>query len=99
MTTIKEAAEAYVPQHNISELPSIDVNESIMEAVKKNKDGEEYKYKFIVREGEEYKIPNIVLSQLKTLRENNPKISTFKVIKKGEGIKTSYQIIPLDYTN
>jgi len=51
---------------------------------------------FLVIEGEEYRVANSVLEQLQTFLEEKPEMTTFKVTKKGEGFKTSYQVVPLD---
>ena len=45
--------------------------------------------------GEKYKVPVSVLSALKEILEVKPELKLFKVIKKGEGLKTEYTTIPL----
>ncbi|KKK73592.1 hypothetical protein LCGC14_2892300, partial [marine sediment metagenome] len=54
-----------------------------------------FSYNFMVVAGEEYRVPNSVLKQLKKHLEANPKLEKFKVAKEGEGLKTEYTVIPL----
>ena len=51
--------------------------------------------KVFKHEEEEYRVPKSVLKQLKEQLEVNPKLKFFKVNKTGEGMKTSYTVIPL----
>ncbi len=97
MTNIKEKALAYEAPTtlNITELDVVSTDIEIQDEVRKNSSGEEYNIKFIVVEGKEYRVPNSVLDALKAQLEANPALSKFKVTKKGEGMNTSYTVIPL----
>ena len=46
-------------------------------------------------DGERYRIPVSVISQLKAQLEANPKLQKFRVKKSGEGLGTVYTVIPL----
>lgn len=98
MTTIKEFATSYEPKRtrNIAELEAVSVSNEIKTEVRKNKDGDEYSISYLVSLGEEYRVPNSVIEQLQTLLLEKPDLSTFKVVKKGEGLNTSYTVIPLE---
>ena len=98
MTTIKEEAEAYLPKQtkNISELPQISIDFELRDGEGTDKDGKEFKYKFIEINGEEYRVPIIILGQIKDILEENPNMKSFKVKKTGEGkTGTRYTVIPL----
>jgi len=98
MTTIKEFATSYEPKRtrNIAELEAVSVSNEIKTEVRKNKEGDEYSISYIVSLGEEYRVPNSVIEQLQTLLLEKPDMKTFKVKKKGEGLNTSYTVIPLE---
>lgn len=92
MASLKEEAQNFkAPKlKNIAELNAISVDMEVQE----EKDCE-FPYKFIMVDGERYKIANSVLADMKEILSASPNIKSFKVIKKGEGIKTNYTLIPL----
>lgn len=98
MASLKEEAEAYSPQHtkNIAELEAVSVEQEIKRETRKNKEGEDYSLAFVNVAGEEYRVPNSVLEQLQTILKEKPEMKTFKVTRKGEGLNTSYTVIPLE---
>lgn len=98
MTTIGEEAKSYEPQRmkNIVDLEVVSVKQEFKKEKRKDNLGEDYTVSFIVINDEEYRVPNSVLEQLKTMMKEKPEMTTFKVTKKGEGLNTSYQVIPLD---
>lgn len=54
------------------------------------------KQKVIVVDGEQYRVPNSVIGQLKVVLEDNPNCKKFKVKKTGTTMDdTRYQVIPL----
>ena len=86
---------------NITDLEVVSVSQLIQEETRKNADDEEYDVVFIMspdKEGKmkEHRVPNSVLSQLKTMLKEKPDMETFKVVKEGEGFKTKYTVVPLD---
>ena len=90
--TLKEEAKEYTPSQikNISELDSVSTDLMIHE------DNEaEFPYKFIMIDGEKYKVPTSVIASLKSILEENPELKKFKVKRTGEGLKTKYTVIPL----
>ena len=97
MTTIGETAKGYEPQRmkNIADLEVVSIKQEFKKETRKDKDNEDYNVSFIVVEGNEYRVPNSVLEQLKTLIAEKLDMKEFKVTKKGEGLNTSYQVVPL----
>jgi len=102
MQTIKQAAENYEPKRtaNIADLEKFDISEPMEEREGKDKDGNAFKYNVLVRDGEDYRIPNVVLETIQSLLEANAKhgkeVTTFSVEKSGEGMGTKYQVVSLD---
>ncbi len=98
MTSIGEHAKAYEPQRmkNIADLEVVSIIQEFKKENRKDQAGEPYIVSFIVINNEEYRVPNSVLEQLQTMMKEKPEMTTFKVTKKGEGLNTSYQVVPLD---
>ncbi|KKK52693.1 hypothetical protein LCGC14_3102350 [marine sediment metagenome] len=97
MAKLSEEAQTYVPPttKNIAELHSVSVGVEVQTKESTKKDGEKFTYKYIEVGGEEYRVPGIVLGQLKEQLKANPNLQKFKVSKIGEGIKTVYTVVPL----
>ncbi len=95
--TLKEAALAYeAPQtKNIAELDEVSVDFALVDCEGKDKDGEVFKYKAIQINNENYRVPGIVLGDLKVILAAKPDLKKFKVSRKGEGLKTQYTVIQL----
>ncbi len=98
MSSIKESAKGYIPKatKNIAELQSVSVDLALFEGKGLDKDGKEYLYNFIEVNGENYRIPDKVLADLKSIFEKKPTLKSFSVTKKGTGLNTQYTTIPLD---
>ncbi len=97
--TIGEYAKEYEPTRmkTIADVEAISIKQVFhKDEQRETQDKESYKVSYIVVDGEEYRVPNSVLEQLQTFIEENPKMTTFKVTKKGEGKGTKYTVIPLD---
>jgi hypothetical protein len=94
---IKTFAKEFVPQQmkNIADLELVRADTEIHKETRKDQNNEDYNVIFIVKEGEEYRVPPSVVTQLKTLLEAKPDLSAFKVLKTGTGMGTKYQVIPL----
>lgn len=97
MGTIKELAKAYTTPKtlNITDLPEVSLDFAIVPRSGKNESGEAFEYNVIELNGNEYRVPNSVIDQLKTLIEAKPDLIKFKVIKSGQGMSTRYQVIAL----
>ena len=102
MQTLQEAAENYEPKKtaNIADLEKFDVSEPIEEREGEDKDGKKFGYHVLVRDGEDYRVPNTVLETIKGIlaanAKHDKKVTSFSVEKTGEGMNTKYQVISLD---
>ena len=93
MGTIKDEALQYESKakvKNISTLQSVETNLVVFDEL-----NAEFPYKYIEVEGSRYKMPLSVLNDLKAILEENPNLKKFKVKKQGEGMDTTYTVIPL----
>jgi len=97
MTTLGESARAYEPKQtkNIVDLQIVKVDSELHEGSAMDNEGKEFTYNYILVEGEEYRVPNSVLKDLKVILESNPNLKTFQVRKQGTGFNTKYTVIPL----
>lgn len=98
MTTIGEEAQKYEVKgiKNISELPEVNIDLILLEGEGTAKDGSKYKYKYTELNGDKYRVPGVVLGQIKLLKEEMPGFKKFKVKKTGEGkTGTEYTVIPI----
>lgn len=99
MASIKETARAYQPKktRNITELEVVNI-ETLQVEVRTGVDqtGKDFNYSVIIKNGEEFRIPDSVLSSIKSILEVKPNLKTVKVTKKGQGLNTEYTVIPLD---
>lgn len=98
MSSIKESAKGFIPKStkNIAELQSVSVDLAVFEGKGKNKNNEEFTYNYIEVDGEEYRVPDKVLKDLKAILEKKPTLKTFSVTKQGTGLNTSYTVVPLE---
>lgn len=97
MQSIKYTAEAYVPKEtlNIADLAEVSVEVAMTTKTFKEGTPDEFTVWVALVNEKEYKVPNMVLRDLQTLLKELPKLKKFKVIKKGEGLNTSYMTVPL----
>jgi len=93
MAKLKEEARDYEPKQikNIADLPSISIDVEV-----NDRNDVDYPYKYITVDGQEYKVPLTVLSNLKAILKLKPELKNFKVDRSGTGINTEYTVIPLD---
>ena len=99
MVSISEFAKEYTPSttKNISELKEVDVNLQLEDGEGTDRHGNTFKYKFIVVDGEEYRIPGSVIGNLKVILEKKPTLKKFSVARQGTTKDdTKYTVIPLD---
>jgi len=99
MAKLKEEAQAYEPPttKNIADLDVVDVELELEDREGKNSDtNEAFKYKVIIVNGEEYRVPGSVLGSLKAVLEKKPTLKKFSVSKQGQGMNTRYTVIPIE---
>lgn len=96
--SIRILAKNYIPKtaKNITELKIVDVDAALLTETGTNNEGEEFTYNYIEVNGDKYRIPDSVLSNLKAILDKKPSLKTFSVSKMGEGINTKYTVIPLE---
>ena len=96
MATIREAAQAYEPPQtlNIADLEKIPIDLELKEGVGKDKEGQEFKYKYAEIDGKQYRVAGSILGGIKAILEKMPSLQFVQVIKQGQGMNTRYQVIP-----
>lgn len=97
MGSLKETAKAYEPRQtlNIADLEVVRTDVDIKQETRTRENGEEFTVNLVEIDGKEYRVPDSVLKALKEILIAKPNLLTFKVVKSGEGLHTSYQVIPL----
>lgn len=99
MATLSEFAKTYEPQitKNIADLKEVDVNLQLVDRTGTDSKGVEFKYKVIVVNGEDYRVPSSVIGNLKVILEKKPSLKRFSVARQGtKKDDTKYTVIPLD---
>ena len=81
---------------NIADLQSVNTDLELHDREGKDQNNEVFRYKVIIVDGEEYRVPGSVLGNLKAILEQNPDLKRFKVTKHGTGMTTKYTVIPLE---
>ena len=98
MSSLKEEALTYEPERsvkNISDLEKVDIKTEVHTAHEKNKEGEAYSFKYIEVNGNVYRVPLIVLGQMKGILQKMPHVEYVTVVKSGTGkMSTTYQTMP-----
>lgn len=98
MTSIKEKALAHEQSktRNISELEKFSANMDLETFEGFDSEGKKYSYEYITdKDGAKYRVPNSVLAQMHVYLIEDPSTEFFKVKKSGEGLKTSYTVMPV----
>lgn len=97
MPSIKESATNYVSKQvkNIAQLKQVSVDLAVLEQKGKDKDGKEFSYSYVEVDGEEYRVPDKVLKDLKMILEKKPDLKFFSVARQGTGMATQYTVIPM----
>ena len=98
MATLRTSATAYEPMvtKNIAELKQVSTEIDIQHKVVNKDTPEMFEYDYIVVAKEEYRVPKVVLKQLKAQLEVKSSSTKFKVTKTGTGLNTEYVVIMLD---
>ncbi len=94
--TIGESAKEYEKQRtgNIADLERVSVSLELKEKTGEY-EGKEFTYSYVEVEGKDYRVPKTVLEDLKKFLSVKPDLKEFKVLKKGSGLNTEYEVIPL----
>ncbi len=96
MATLKETAMVYEPPQtlNIADLDKIPISIELKDGKGKNKDGEDFKYKYAVIDGKDYRVAGSIIGGIKAILQKMPNIEFVQVLKQGHNLNTKYQVIP-----
>ena len=92
---LKQTAQAFEPTRlkNISDLDKVSIDIDVRTEVRDGKDGS-YTVYLAKIDGTDYRVPTSVLGGLKALLRKMPQLKFFSVLRSGEGMETTYQVIP-----
>jgi len=99
MTTIGEFAKDFVAPttKNISELKEVEIGLPMEDREGTDRHGNTFKYKVIIVEGEDYRVPSSVIGNLKVILDKKPTLKKFSVARQGTTKDdTKYTVIPLE---
>ena len=98
METLKQKAQTYESKamKNIADLEKVPVELPLVTEDRQDNEGKPFTVSFITIDGDDYRVPASVLKALKEILAVKPTLKTFRVQKSGEGMKTSYTVIPLE---
>ena len=99
MASISEFAKTYEPQttKNIADLKEVDVNLQLEDREGVDSKGIAFKYKVIVVNHEDYRVPASVIGNLKVILQKKPTLKKFSVARQGtKKDDTRYTVIPID---
>jgi hypothetical protein len=98
-TTLKDFASSYESQttKNISDLNEVDVNLQLEDRDGIDSNGKTFKYKVIVVNKVDYRVPNSVIGNLKAILAKKPSMTKFSVARQGKTKDdTKYTVVPLN---
>ena len=96
MATLREAAQAYEPPQtlNIADLDKIQIDMELKDGTGKDKQGQEFKYKYAEIDGKQYRVAGTILGGIQAILQKVPNLQFVQVIKAGQGMNTRYTVIP-----
>jgi len=94
MVNLKEEAQAYEPKQtlNIADLDRVDLSFPIEEREGTDSEGKTFKYKVMIANGLEYRVPNTVLEKIKEMLDLKSDLTHVRVEKTGTGLATRYSV-------
>ena len=94
---IRDMANDFVPQtsKNVTELEVLNILHDITTKECQDSKGKTFTVNEIVVDEETYRVPTSVIGQIKEILKVKPDTVEVKVTKKGEGLATKYQVIPM----
>jgi len=98
MATLKEEAQAYEPKQtlNIADLPEVPVDMELKDGEGTDSDGNKFKYKYAEFNDKEYRVPGVVLGEIKKMLKLKPDLQKVKVKRQGSGLSTKYEVDALN---
>jgi len=96
--TLKEEAEAYEPKKtlNIADLEKVDLSWPMEDRTGTDKEGKDFEYRVMIKNGLEYRVPVTVLEEIKKMLDLKPDLKFIKVLKSGSGLGTKYDVKKMD---
>lgn len=101
MGTLKDEAKAYEPKKtlNIADLDKFDINEPVEQKTAEDAEGAEFTYYALIRDEQEYRIPNGVMNSIKNMidaySDKGQELKQLSVTKTGSGMQTKYTVVPV----
>jgi hypothetical protein len=94
MASIFESAKSYVPKQtlNIADLSEVDVHLQLEKRTGTDNEGKDFDYQVAIVNGNEYRVPSMVLEKLKEAIKIKADIKKIKVLRHGSGLNTRYSI-------
>jgi len=94
MSSLKETAQAYKPKQtlNITDLDRVDLSWPMEDREGTNSEGENFKYRVMVVNDMEYRVPTTVIEEIKKMLELKPDLQFVQVTKTGSGLSTRYSV-------
>lgn len=98
MASLKEEAMAYQPKitKNIADISEFSNEMEVYNGEGKDKDQKPFKYKYILIDEEEYRIPESVFAEIKEILKIKPNTTRFRAVKSGTGLATRYKVVGLN---
>ena len=92
MESLQEAAKVYIPKQtlNVADLDRVDLSWPIENRTGTDDENKEFKYKVVVFNEKEYRIPNTVIEEIQKIIKIKGEAKAVKVSKTGTGLNTRY---------
>ena len=92
--TLKQESQEFTPKVtlNITDLDRVDLSWPVEDRTGKDAKGEEFSYKVMVVNNQEFRVPGVVLGEIKKMLKLKPDMDYVKVTKKGSGKSTRYTV-------
>jgi hypothetical protein len=97
MVTLKDFAEKYESKKtkNIADLDVVRTDIEVRKETFKEGSPDEFTVNVATVDGEDYRVPDSVLKALQAILKEKPDLKIIKVVKQGEGLNTTYTVVPL----
>jgi hypothetical protein len=93
-----QCAKEYIPKttRNIAEMEVVLLSYPVEQREGKDSSGKPYNYKVVIFNGEEFRVPDSVLSDIQEFQKIKPTLKSVKVSKRGTGMNTTYQVMVIE---
>jgi hypothetical protein len=92
--TLKENAKEYVLKRtlNVTDLDKVDLSFPMENRTGIDKEGNNFEYKVIVMNEQEYRVAGTVLGEIQKILKLKPEAKFVKVTSSGSGLNTKYEV-------